>query len=46
MRDRQTDRWTNGQTDARDAQSSKGNSSKSIKDRVAILVLCMSSHAD
>ena len=29
-----------------DAQSSKGNKSKSIKGRVTILALCMSSHAD
>ena len=29
-----------------DAQSSKGNNSKSIKGRVTILALCTSSHAD
>ena len=29
-----------------DAQSSKGNNSKSIKGRVSILALCTSSHAD
>ena len=34
------------QTPFCDAQSSKGNNSKSIKGRVTILALCTSSHAD